>query len=208
MNNLKKLRAQHGLTQDDLGNILGVKKAAICKYETGRVSLPNSILLRLIDYFDVSADYILGMEEAAPLAKTAAPSIFKRVDDSQAVYVPLVGRVHAGTPVLADENITEYIPVSSGEIDRGEHFFMQVEGDCMTGDHIAEGALVLVHRISELSNNQIAVVRLGDEVLLRHIQYFDNHIALIPSNPAYIPHIVSQGDVEIIGRVVEVRIKF
>ncbi len=208
MNNLKTLRAQHGLTQDNLGNILGVKKAAICKYETGRVPLPNSVLLRLIDYFGVSADYILGMEEAAPLTKNPPPRVFARSSDARAICVPLVGRVHAGTPILAEENIVEYIPVSSGEISQGEHFFMQVVGDCMTGDHIAEGSLVLVHRVCELSNNQIAVVRLGDEVLLRHIQYFDNHIALIPSNPAYTPDIVSQGDVEIIGRVVEARIKF
>lgn len=47
MNRLRELRKQHGLTQDELGQALGVQKAAICKYETGRVPLPNDALMQL-----------------------------------------------------------------------------------------------------------------------------------------------------------------
>ena len=107
MNRLKELRKAKHLSQEELGNVLGVQKAAVCKYETGRVALPNEMLMKLCDFFDVSADYILCRESAmvTPLFKsrtTISPRLMK-IEDS--VGVPLVGRVHAGLPILADENI-------------------------------------------------------------------------------------------------------
>ena len=211
MNNIKKLRLKQGITQDELGKLLGVQKAAICKYETGRVNIPNSVIITLSEFFKVSADYLLGLDEATPLfkAKNAGDANAKKSCDSPAAsFIPLLGTVHAGMPMFADENITDYIPVSAVSADKDEYFFMRVEGDCMIGDHITAGALVLVKKCPSVENNSIGVVRIGDEVLLRHIQIFDGHIALIPSNPNYAPLIVSEGDVEIIGRVMESRITF
>lgn len=210
MNRLKELRTKRGITQDELGKLLGVQKAAICKYETGRVGMPNSVIMRLAEYFHVSADYLLCMDDVVPIIKSApVVGASTRNADISSALIPLVGAVHAGLPMLADENISEYIPVSSCTVSSpDEHFFMRVEGDCMTGDHIVEGSLVLVERCPALANNAIGVVRIGDEVLLRHVQLFDGHIALIPSNPTYAPLIVSEGDVEIIGRVIEARIHF
>lgn len=207
MNRLKELRKQHGLTQDELGLQLGVQKAAICKYETGRVPLPGETLVQLCNIFDVSADYLLGREEVRPLfkPKSAVSGRFLPITDT--VGVPLVGRVHAGLPILADENITEYIPLPAADVAAGEYFYMEVEGDCMTGEFIPEGALVLVRMQNHVENGQIAVVRLEDEVLLRKVKWMQNHLVLIPSNPRYEPLIVSDGDVEIMGRVLEVRIR-
>ena len=63
MNRLKQLRNSRGITQDELGRMLGVQKAAICKYENGRVNMPNSVIMRLVEIFQVSADYLLGTDE-------------------------------------------------------------------------------------------------------------------------------------------------
>ena len=144
MNRLRELRKQHGLTQDELGQALGVQKAAICKYETGRVPLPNDALMQLCSIFHVTADYILGRDTVTTMFKERGSSsaLFMPVTDT--VGVPLVGRVHAGLPILADENITEYIPLPAGDVTAGDYFYMEVEGDCMIGDFIPEGALVLV----------------------------------------------------------------
>ena len=49
MNRLKQLRNSRGITQDELGRMLGVQKAAICKYENGRVNMPNSVIMRLVE---------------------------------------------------------------------------------------------------------------------------------------------------------------
>lgn len=192
---LKELRIQHGYTQDMLGGILGVQKAAICKYETGRASIPQEMLLHLADLFSVSTDYIL---YRADHPEEGAPSVSQ---------VPIVGRVHAGLPILAEENIEEHIPLPSHEIRNGEYFFMEVEGDCMTDAHIIEGALVLVRLQSHVENGQIAVVRVEDEVVLRRVKWLRNQLILYPANPNYEPMMISSGEVQIIGRVVEARIR-
>lgn len=215
MNRIKELRRARGVTQDELGLMLGVKKAAVCKYETERVALPNHVLVKLVDIFGVSADYLLGKDEVTPLPKHARERIGASRSASgegfrpaEAVAVPLVGMVHAGEPMLAEEYVSDYIPVAAGEVFSGEYFFMEVVGDCMTGDHIAEGSVVLVKREQELREGKIYVVRIEDEVLLRRVKKIKRSIALIPSNPAYDPMIVTEGDVSIIGRVVECRMRF
>ncbi len=190
MNRLKELRIQNGYTQDMLGNFLGVQKAAICKYETGRAVLPQEMLLRLADLFSVSTDYILGRDASHSF-----------------LNIPIVGRVHAGLPILAEENVEDHIPVPSGDLQNGEYFFMEVEGDCMTDAHIVEGALVLVRMQSHVENGQIAVIRVDDEVVLRRVKMLRNQLILYPANPNYDPMIIASGDVQIIGRVVEVRIR-
>lgn len=207
MNRLKELRRAQNLTQEDVARALGVQKAAICKYETGRAAIPQESLLILCDMFGVSADHMLCRDTVMPLPKPAASlsRILRPLPET--VGVPLVGRVHAGLPILAEENITEYVPLPAADVRAGEYFYMEVEGDCMIGACIPEGALVLVRLQNRVENGQIAVVRLDDEVLLRKVKWANGQLVLIPANTHYEPLILFSGDAEIIGRVVEVRIR-
>ncbi len=215
MNRLKQLRKSHGITQDELGEILGVQKAAVCKYETGRVPLPHEAIMKLCDHFRVTADYLLGLDGPKDPAKPLVTPLFKQraaapahlMPVGETVGVPLVGRVHAGLPILADENITEYIAVPARDIAAGEYFYMEVEGDCMVGEFIPEGALVLVRLQPRVENGQIAVVRVEDEVLLRKVKYMNSALMLIPANTKYEPMIVPGQLAEVVGRVVEARIR-
>jgi len=204
---LKELRRSRGLTQEELGQAIGVQKAAICKYETGRVTLPPEAMMRLCDFFGVSADHLMG-RDVIPFLKSENSSLSRRLMPlPETVGVPLVGRVHAGLPILAEENITEYIPLPAEEVRSGEYFYMEVEGDCMLGACIPEGALVLVRMQSRLENGQIGVVRLEDQVLLRRVKWMPPQLMLIPANVNYEPMIIDSGDAQIVGRVVEVRIR-
>ena len=207
MNRIKELRLSRGITQDELGAMLGVKKAAVSKYENEKINIPSAVLSKLMDVFGVSADHLLCRDASSPLPKLMRDRIREDGAFGDAVMVPLVGMVHAGEPMLAEENITEFIPVSAGEVYDGDYFFMEVVGDCMTGDHIAEGATVLVKKGAELRDGLIYVIRLGDEVLLRRVKRIKRSVALIPSNPEYDPMIVTDGDIEVIGRVVESRLR-
>ncbi len=207
MNRIKELRRARGVTQEELGKLLGVHKAAVCKYENEKVGIPSQVLTRLTEIFGVSADHILCRDEVVPLPKRMRDRLLSPRPEADAVLVPLVGMVHAGEPMLAEENITDFIPVAAGEVYDGDYFFMEVVGDCMTGDHIAEGANVLVRRCSDIRDGYIYVVRMEDEVLLRRVKRIKKSIALIPSNPAYDPIIVSDGDLCVIGRVVESRMR-
>ena len=205
MNRLRELRKRRKMTQEALGKLIGVQKAAICKYETGLSQLPQHIILKLCDCLNVSADYLLCRnEDAQPPVKLSAPMSSRGTRHT--ALLPVVGRVHAGLPMLAEENIAEYVGATFSDANQDEYFFMDVEGDCMIGDNIPHGARVLVHMQPNVENSQIAVVRLGDEVLLRRIKRMNDHLILISSNPKYEPLIVNGGDVQIIGRVTEIRI--
>ena len=214
MNRLRDLRIEKEITQDDLGQMLGVQKAAVCKYELGIVPLPSKALNILCDYFGVTADYLLGRDMPPELPKMVEPRFKPKGAVSQSfqpigetVGVPLLGAVHAGLPILANENIDSYIPVPTRDVVGGEYFYMEVVGDCMTGEFIPEGALVMVRLQESVENGRIAVARTGDEVLLRKIKYVGGSVMLIPANPKYEPIIMNRDDVEIVGRVVEVRIR-
>lgn len=197
MNRIRDLRMQHGYTQDYLGNYLGVQKSAICKYENGRANPPQESLIMLSDLFSVSVDYILGREDPA----------LEHIKAQNTIPVPIVGKVHAGSPILAEENIYDYISVPECEMRAGDYFYMEVEGDCMIDAHIVEGSLVLVRMQNRVENGQIAVVRVDDEVVLRRVKWLQNQLILYPANPNYEPLIIGSGDVQIIGRVVETRIR-
>ena len=82
--------------------------------------------------------------------------------------------VHAGLPMLAAENISEYVPVPAADVQGGDDVYMEVEGGCMVGACRPEGALVLVRMQQQVENGQIAVVRLEDEVLLRKVKWMNN----------------------------------
>lgn len=197
MSRVKELRMKYGYTQDMLGNMLGVQKAAICKYETGRSCLPQDMLIKLSDIFSVSVDYLL--------SRTDIPD---RDEDAVSFFqVPILGSVHAGLPILAEENIDDYVPVPNSDVKSGNYFFMEVEGDCMIDAHITEGSLVLVHMQPRVENGQIAVVRVEDEVVLRRVKWLDNQLVLYPANSNYEPMIIKSGDAQIVGRVVECRIR-
>ena len=123
MNRLKELRRAKGLTQEEIARLLGVQKAAICKYETGRVAIPPDTLVVLCDFFGVTADYMLCREEpvlVSPQFKPTASLSPRFHPVSDAVGVPLVGCVHAGLPMLAAENISEYVPVPAADV-QGVH---------------------------------------------------------------------------------------
>lgn len=199
MNRVRKLRLEMGWSQEELGAKIGVQKAAICKYEREKVKLPENVILAFCNLFGVTADYLLCREEVTPF--------FKPDKSWNAAPIPLIGMVHAGLPMFSEEFIREYIPAPNDVALSGDCFYMEVVGDCMTGDHIPEGALVLVRKQPVLDNNAIGVVRVAGEVLLRHVKMLEKKIVLVASNPKYEPMIVSEGNVAIVGKVIEVHIR-
>jgi repressor LexA len=120
--------------------------------------------------------------------------------------VPLVGTVAAGLPILADENIEDYLPVPSGPLRTRGMFYLRVSGDSMVGAAILEGDLVLVRPQPFVEQGEIAVVRIGDEATVKRFFKFRDRIELHSENPKYDPIVCRQDDEEIrvIGRVAAV----
>jgi repressor LexA len=116
--------------------------------------------------------------------------------------LPLVGQVAAGSPVLADENIEEYVDVP--EIaggDEGE-FVLQVKGDSMINAGILEGDHVIVRKQDTAKNGEIVVALVGEEATVKRFYREEDHVRLQPENDAMEP--ILTREVKLLGRVVGV----
>lgn len=121
--------------------------------------------------------------------------------DSHTNRVPVVGNVAAGSPILAQECIEDYLTFDTQGLS-GEHFALKVRGESMLGAGILPGDLVVVHRQQEVHNGEIVVALFEDEATVKTYQRKDGRIWLLPENPEYDP--IDGTYAEIIGKVIAV----
>ena len=110
--------------------------------------------------------------------------------------LPLVGRVAAGSPILAQEHIDQTYVVESSMFARKPDYLLRVRGMSMRDAGIMDGDLLAVQKSKDAKNGQIVVARLGDEVTVKRFKRTRNHIELLPENPDFEPIIVHPGEGE------------
>jgi repressor LexA len=101
--------------------------------------------------------------------------------------LPLVGRVAAGRPILAEEHIVARLDIDPGLFQRRPHYLLKVVGMSMKDAGILDGDLVAVHRTSEVRNRQIVVARLENEVTVKRYRQQGSVAWLLPENPDFEP---------------------
>ncbi|MGB7453210.1 MAG: transcriptional repressor LexA [Lysobacterales bacterium] len=101
--------------------------------------------------------------------------------------LPLIGRVAAGSPILAQENIENEYRVDPSLFSSRPHYLLRVEGNSMRNAGILDGDLLAVHRTPEAQNGQIVVARLDDEVTVKRFIRHDHRVSLLPENPEFQP---------------------
>ena len=103
--------------------------------------------------------------------------------------IPIIGRVAAGSPILAEAHIEDYCDMPAAIFSPSADYFLRVKGDSMINVGIFEDDLLAVHRTSEARNGQIVVARIDNEVTVKRFQQQKSkyHIALIAENPDYEP---------------------
>jgi repressor LexA len=104
--------------------------------------------------------------------------------------LPVVGRVAAGSPILAEEHIEDYYRVAPDLFRPRAHYLLRVRGSSMRGAGILDGDLLAVHRTQEADNGQIVVARLGEEVTVKRLRRQANwthRLDLLADNPAFPP---------------------
>lgn len=129
----------------------------------------------------------------------ASPAAPERQD---VVDIPIVGRVAAGTPILAEQNIEEYFPLPAQFVSGGEHFMLNVKGDSMIDAGIYDGDYILIRRQNTARNGEIVVAMVDgfeSEATVKTFYKENDHIRLQPENPSMSPIIVD--DVKILGLV-------
>ncbi len=114
--------------------------------------------------------------------------------------VPLVGQVAAGAPVLAEENIEDYVEVAALAGGDQATFLLRVKGDSMKNAGILEGDLVVVQRQDTADDGDIVVALVGEEATVKTFYREDDHVRLQPENPDHEP--IRSRDVKILGRMV------
>jgi SOS regulatory protein LexA len=115
------------------------------------------------------------------------------------IKLPIVGKVAAGTPILATENIETYLPIPVDFVGRGNHYILQVKGESMIEAGILDGDYLIVKQQAEAANGEIVVAMLDDEATVKRYYKHDNYIELKPENSSMQPIISPQ--VAILGKV-------
>ena len=108
--------------------------------------------------------------------------------------LPLVGRVAAGNPILAQEHIEQQYTVEAGLFARKPDYLLKVKGMSMRDVGIVDGDLLAVQKASEARNGQIVVARLDNEVTVKRFQRTPQGVELLPENPEFRPIVVAEGD--------------
>ncbi len=118
------------------------------------------------------------------------------------VELPIVGKVTAGQPILAQENIEDIFPVPVEFVGNSDAFMLTVKGDSMKDAGILDKDYVIVNQQSYANNSDVVVALLGDEATIKRFYKENGHFRLQPENPLYEPIIVN--DLIILGKVIGV----
>lgn len=132
--------------------------------------------------------YLRTMREAGIIEQEGSRNIStrrSRREVSELHRVPLIGTVACGLPILAEENVEEYVRLPASLLGPGRFFALRAKGDSMTGAGIDDGDLVLVRQQNTAEYNQIVVALVNDEATLKRFRPDGGIIRLHAENPAY-----------------------
>ena len=105
----------------------------------------------------------------------------------QADGLPVVGRVAAGTPILAEQHIDARYRIDPALFKPRAHYFLRVRGLSMRDAGILDGDLLAIHRTQDVRTGQVVVVRVNDEVTVKRFKRRGNQVQLLPENPDFAP---------------------
>lgn len=212
MNNLssvlKRRRKELGLTLAQIADMMGVSEATVQRWESGNIkSVRYDKIDKLAQVLKVEPSEIMGWntsrQEDDKLNKFGADII----DLSNMKRIPILGRIRAGMPIYAAENIEGY---TLTDLNGGaEYFGLRVTGDSMDAARIHEGDVVIVRRQDIVENGQIAVVLIdGQDATLKRFNRDGNIVTLMPqsTNPKNkaLTYNLKKSSVKILGLVVRV----
>ena len=163
---------------------------------------PRTVEVRLPGHPAVRPEFEQDEEEIpeAPVGAYDIPS-------QEAAYVPLVGRIAAGGPVLAEQRVEDVFPLPKQLVGEGEHFLLKVSGDSMINAAITDGDWVVVRSQPNAENGEIVAAMVEGEgaegeATVKTFKKSDGHVWLIPHNPLYAP--ILGDEATILGKVVAV----
>lgn len=204
-------RTELGITQKEVADFVGVSEATVSRWESGHIdNMRRDRIAALSKILRLSPLAIMGIDDDL---STRLPNMVPI--DARTFRVPIVGRVAAGRPIVADEEIVGYEYIDNKYSKDGhEYFGLRIVGKSMEPT-IMDGDIVIVRRQNYVENGEIAIVLIdGEEATAKEVKESADGITLIGHNTAvYTPHFYSAQEVknlpvQIIGRVVQSIRKF
>ena len=143
---------------------------------------------------------IVGHNRPAPITTHSIP--VSDGGDADSIIVPLVGRIAAGAPILAEQSVEDTMAVPTQLLGHGTHFMLEVHGDSMIDAAICDGDWVIVRQQQQAENGEIVAALIDDEATVKMLSQHSGHTWLLPRNPAYSP--IDGDHASIMGKVVAV----
>lgn len=215
---IKQRRLELKMTVDELAKKLNKNRATIYRYESDEIeNLPTSILVPLAKALETTPSYLMGWE---PISDEEIGNVFYEnmklqmpMPKTHGVSIKVLGRVAAGIPIDAIEEIIDTEEITEELAKTGHFFGLKIKGDSMA-PIICDGDIVIVRQQNDAENGDTVIATInGDEATCKRLRKYKDGIELISNNPSYKPFEFSNEEIEkkpvkIIGKVVELRRKF
>lgn len=205
---IKKLRLKNNMTLEQLGDRIGVGKSTVRKWENGIIAnMRRDNIAKLAEVFDVSPAYLIDS------GSNDTPDLNYSKKRKKGVTINVLGRVAAGIPIEAVEDIIDTEEISEDMASTGDFFGLKIHGDSME-PKMSEGDVVIVRKQDDAESGEIVIAMVnGCDATCKRLKKYADGIMLLSNNPKYEPMIFSKEEIEtkpvrIIGRVVELRAKF
>ena len=203
-NRIKEIRIKKNISLDDVASYVGVAKSTIQRYENGKINkIKIPVINSIADALKVNPSWLVGKSESPDIKISPQP-----------VRIPVLGRIAAGIPISAVQEIIDWEEIPSQMASTGDYFALQIRGDSME-PKISNGDVVICRQQSDADDGDlvIALVNGNDAVCKRLKKYQNGMISLLSTNPAYEPLIFTGSEIDntpvrIIGIVKELRAKF
>lgn len=198
-NLLKERRISKGLTMKEVAKAVGVSEGTVSRWESGKIAnMGRSKIYALSKVLDLSPAEIMEIDDI-PNLKNVIP--LKKV-----CYVPIIGKIACGEPILAEENHIDNIVLPDNV---NADFALICQGDSMINAQINDGDIVYIRMQPEVENGEIAAVRIEDEVTLKKVFLSKDFLKLVPANEKYEPFVYSsqeakEKNIAIIGKAVAI----
>lgn len=205
---IKKLRIDKGMTLEELGDKVGVGKSTVRKWENGMIAnMKRDKIANVAKVFGVSPSYLMGWDN------NVAPIVNGTKQKKKGVTINVLGRVAAGMPIEAIEDIIDTEEISEDMASTGDFFGLLINGNSME-PKFSSGDVVIVRQQNDAESGDIVIATInGDEATCKRLRKYRDGIELVSTNPNYEPMFYSNEEiinrpVKIIGKVVELRAKF
>ena len=205
------LRNEKKYSQETMAIELCVSKSTIAMWETGKRLPSPELYEQIADYFNVDIDYLYGRTTIRKkIHYDSQGNEYVLNGLSKGVTINVLGRVAAGLPMEAIENIIDTEEISEQLASTGEFFGLQIHGDSME-PRMYENDVVIVRKQEDAESGDIVIAMVnGNDATCKRLMKYAGSIALLSLNPKYEPMVFSEKEIEekpvrIIGKVIELR---